>query len=318
MKVIQGLDSSELNKETSVAAIGVFDGVHRGHQKVINEAITQARNIGARSVVITFNKHPREIIKPGSHPPILTSPELKKRLIAGLNADLLVVIEFDKLLASLKPDEFMDLICQRIGIIKIVVGENFRYGAAAAGNLEVLQAYGAAKKIEIFGIPLLKMRDQTVSSTWIRAQLKAGDIDSVKEALGRFPLVTGTVVPGHGRGGSLGYHTANIRTREKAMLPSEGVYAGYIWVGDRKYPGAINIGKNPTFGGERRQLEVFILDFDSDVYGEEITLEFRLRLRDENKFASAQLLAEQIAKDVKAVREKLSTSTSTSTFNPGS
>lgn len=305
MLVIEKLDSPSLIKMDSVAAIGVFDGVHLGHKRVIKEAVTLAKKSKARSVVITFDRHPMKVVKPGSRPQTLTSRIQKEKLIAKLGVDVLLVIEFDLDLAALAPDMFMDMICDRVGIIAIVVGENFRYGSGASGDLPHLEKYGRKRGIEVIGVPLLAMDGQIISSTRVRKLLAMGDIEGVGRVLGRCPLVTGKVVSGHGRGGTLGYHTANIETKEKAMMPKEGVYGGYFTIGGKRFKGAVNIGKNPTFDGTHKQLEVYILDFDEDIYGAQVELEFRFRVRDEIKFASPKLLVKQMKKDIEAIRRQL-------------
>lgn len=305
MKTIVGIDSSELRADPSVAAIGVFDGVHLGHQSIIIRAVEVAKSQHKRSMVITFDRHPKETVKPGSHPPLLTSLQSKENLIRDLGAQLLLILEFSPSLAEMTPARFLELIHHRAGVETLVIGENLRLGAQGSGDIDYLKNNGPRHGIEVIGMPLLTIDGKVVSSTYVRSLLRHGDISKAAELLGRFPLLTGKVVPGHGRGGRLGFHTANIKPREKAMVPGEGVYAGYIWIDGIRYSGAINIGRNPTFGNERRQLEVYIIEFSGDLYGADVTLEFRMRLREEITFASPERLSEQITEDVKRIERIL-------------
>jgi len=281
----------------------MFDGVHKGHRRIIKTAVKRAKEIGAQSVVLTFDRHPLEVIKPGSHPSLLTSPALKARLIELLGVDLLVILPFTKKFSQLSPKQFLDKIRENLKIEQIVVGENFRFGKGAAGDVTFLKEYGQSHGFEVKSLGLVKADGESISSTRIRRLLKEGNLSAVKSFLGHFPIVTGRVVSGAGRGSFLGFHTANIETPDWASLPGKGVYAGFVKIeGGRRRRCAISIGTAPTFSEKKRRLEAHILGFKGDIYGKSVELEVRARIRDEKKFEDAQALAEQIARDVEMVR----------------
>lgn len=306
MRIVYGLENIIPSHRRSVIAIGMFDGVHKGHQRIIKTTVKKAKQKRAQSVVFTFNRHPLEVVKPGSHPPILTSSPLKARLIELLGVDLLVVIHFTKTFSELSPNEFVNKISQTMNIEEIVVGENFRFGKGAAGDVAFLKSYGKNKGFQVTSLSLVKAEGDSISSTRIRRLLKEGNLTAVRSILGRFPIVTGLVVAGVGRGSLLGFHTANIETPDKASLPGRGVYAGFIRIGEgRRKKCAISIGTAPTFSGTKSRLEAHILGFKGDIYGKQVELEIKAKIRDEKKFEDARALARQIARDVKRVKEIL-------------
>lgn len=307
MKIYRGLDNLPSSKKPCVIAIGMFDGVHKGHQKIIRTAVTHARKTGIRSTVVTFDRHPWEVLKPGSHPPLLTSAPLKLRLIAVLEADLVVVIPFTRKFASLKPAQFVEELRNRLRIEEIVVGENFHFGKGASGSAQVLKNLGREMGFRVTSVPLVKADGAPISSTRLRQLLKKGDLAAAKAILGRYPLVTGKVVRGARRGRELGFRTANIQTMDTASLPGSGVFAGYIRIlpGKRKKKCAVSIGTAPTFGGVKPRVEVHILGFKDEIYGKDIELEIVSRLRDQKAFPSSQALAEQVAQDIERAKAAL-------------
>ena len=301
MELIRGIDALSGATERSAVTIGFFDGVHRGHQAVFRTTVRAAGTHRLRPVAVTFDRHPREILTPGEEPKLLTTLERKADLIARLGIDVLVVLEFTEDFSTWPPAEFV----QRVlvdGLLArhVVVGSNFTFGHRAAGNLATLADLGATCGYE--GVPLLEIEGRPVSSSSIRETLAAGDLGWPAEAIGRRFVLDGLVTAGAGRGAGLGYPTANLEVTPSMLIPGQGVYAGTAIVTGREHAAAVNVGTNPTFGGEALHVEVFLLDFEGDVRGEPIAVEFWQRLRDEAKFDSAEALAKQIAQDVERTR----------------
>lgn len=302
MDLIQGLQ--ELPAGRSSVTIGFFDGVHRGHQNVIRQMVEEGRARDLRPVAVTFDRHPREILTPDNVPLLLTSLRRKAALIEEMGVENLVVLKFDEAFSRWSPEEFVSrVLVDALHTEHAVVGKNFTFGHKAAGTLDVLTRLGADRGFSVEGVGLFAVDGRPVSSTSIREALLAGDLDWPKRALGRRYVVDGTVVPGAGRGADLGFATANLLTPAGILLPGEGVYAGRAFLDDRVWAAAINIGTNPTFGGEPMHLEAHLLDFDGDIQGEVLAVELWERLRDEEKFASPEALAAQIAQDVDRTRQ---------------
>jgi riboflavin kinase / FMN adenylyltransferase len=268
--------------ERSVA-IGTFDGVHRGHRRVIEAA----KAAGLPTTVVTFDPHPRVVL--GNQVELLTTLERRLELLDELGVDTLVV-PFTPELALATPEEFADSILRPLGTKVVVAGANFRFGRGRSGDLDTLANLG----FDVRPVPLV----EGISSSRIRQLLRAGEIEAAARLLGRPPEVEGTVVPGDARGGTLGYPTANLAVPAGLVVPAYGIYAGRA--GD--YRAAISIGVNPHYGGEERRVEAFLLDFDGDLYGQRLVLELWRRLRDERAFTSEEELIDQIGRDVDAAR----------------
>ena len=303
MEVARDIGSSSIELKKSVVTIGFFDGVHRGHQAVIGEAVEAANVNRLAPVAVTFDRHPREVLTPGNVPPLLTTLERKAGLIEELGVDLLVVLEFTEELSRWSPEEFVaKVLVDRLKIAHAVVGSNFTFGHKAKGNLAVLTELGAAYGFTVDGVGLFTLDDRPVSSSSIRAALLEGELHWPTIALGRRFVVDGLVVRGAGRGSGLGFPTANLEVGNGMLLPAEGVYAGRALINGNGHIAAINVGTNPTFGAEPLHAEAFLLDFDGDLMGKPIALEFWERLRDEVRFESADELARQIKDDVERTR----------------
>jgi riboflavin kinase / FMN adenylyltransferase len=303
MEVLRGIDSLPWARGAGAVTVGFFDGVHGGHQAVIRRTVDVAESRGLRAVAVTFDRHPREILTPGTVPQLLTTLERKAELIALLGIEALLVLEFTDDFSSWPPEEFVRrVLVEGLAAEQVVVGSNFTFGHKAMGNLVVLSDLGFANGFGVEGVGLLKLDGRTVSSTSIRAALADGDLTWPEIALGRRYVLDGQVTAGAGRGAGLGYPTANLEVPSRMQLPGEGVYAGKARLGDGAYGAAINVGTNPTFGGEPLHVEAFLLDFDGDLLGREIAIEFWERLRDEVRFDSAESLAEQISDDVLRTR----------------
>jgi riboflavin kinase / FMN adenylyltransferase len=303
MDVLPGLAELRLDRGRTAVTVGFFDGVHRGHQAVLGRTVEVADERGLVPVAVTFDRHPREILTPGQAPRLLTTLERKASLIAGLGLEVLLVLPFTEEVSRWPPEEFVArVLAKGLDAEHVVVGSNFTFGHKALGNLAVLTELGRAHDLSAEGVGLLRIGDRPVSSSSIREALAGGDLEWPREALGRRYVVDGVVTSGAGRGAALGYPTANLSVPPNMLLPAEGVYAGRATVDGRELVAAINVGTNPTFGGEPLHVEAFLLDFDGDVRSRPIAVEFWFRLRDEVRFDSPQALAGQIAEDVERTR----------------
>jgi riboflavin kinase / FMN adenylyltransferase len=305
-----GLDDVPSDWPGSVATIGAFDGVHLGHQRVVARAGEVARSRNLPLVVITFDPHPDEVIRPGSHPPFLTTPRRQAELMAGLGADAVVVLPFTLEFSRLSPDEFVRIVlAERLHAGVVVVGEDFRFGFRAAGDVPLLAQLGEKYDFTAEGVPLLVIGGVTISSTYIRQRLAAGDVAGAAAALGRPHRVEGVVVRGHMRGRSLGFPTANLETPPHTATPADGVYAGWLTSLDldgnevARWPAAISVGTNPTFGAGDRSVEAYALDRDDlDLYGTHAAIDFAARLRGNDRFESVDALIAQMRRDVDQAR----------------
>jgi riboflavin kinase / FMN adenylyltransferase len=304
MEVLRGIGSLPLVGPETAVTIGFFDGVHRGHQAVFGRTVDVARDRGLISVGVTFDRHPREVYAPGTEPKLLTTLERKASLIDALGIDVLLVLEFDEDFSKWTPEEFVKkVLVDGLNARHAVIGSNFTFGYKAMGNLVVLTELGAASGFSVEGVALLKLEGRAVSSSSIREALAGADLAWPTEALGRRYVVEGVVGNGAGRGAGLGYPTANLDVPPRILLPAEGVYAGRAVLEDGSgQVAAINVGTNPTFGGEPLHVEAFLLDFEGDLRGRRLGIEFWERLRDETRFGSAGELARQIEDDVARTR----------------
>jgi riboflavin kinase/FMN adenylyltransferase len=286
--------------------IGVFDGVHRGHQQIIGRAVQRARDTDQPAVVLTFDPHPSEVVRPGSHPAVLTPLGRKAELLEGLGVDVVCLLAFTTEFSRLDPAEFVHLVLvEKLHAAAVVVGENFRFGHKAAGDLTTLRTLGRTFGFSTEEVPLLRDDDVTLSSTFVRSSIDAGEVDRAAEALGRPHRIDGIVVRGAGRGRQLGYPTANVHSDRHVAVPADGIYAGWAVLRGERRPAAISVGTNPTFEGKDRTVEAYILDFDEDIYGVELGVEFVRRIRGMEKFDRIEDLVEQMGRDVEQARRIL-------------
>jgi riboflavin kinase / FMN adenylyltransferase len=307
----QGLDEVPAGWGRSVVTIGEFDGVHRGHQRIVRRAAELAAELALPVAVVTFDPHPDEIVRPGAHPPLLSTARRRGELLAGLGVDAVCVLPFTLEFSRLGPDEFVQaVLVDRLHAARVVVGENFRFGHRAAGDVALLGELGEKYEFAAEGVPLLADAGETISSTSIRERLAAGDVAGAGRDLGRPHRVEGVVVRGHRRGRSLGFPTANLETLSHTAIPADGVYAGWLASIDpdgheeERWPAAISIGTNPTFGGRERTVEAYALDRDDlDLYGAHVAIDFTSRLRGTARFDSVPELIAQMHRDVAAARE---------------
>jgi riboflavin kinase/FMN adenylyltransferase len=302
--IVRGLDALPLAEGPSVVTVGFFDGVHRGHAAVLRTLVDRARERRARSVAVTFDRHPREVLTPGSEPRLLTSVERKAALIADLGVDVLVVLPFDRDFSLITAEAFVrDVLVAGLHAVHATMGTNFTFGFKALGTTENLPAMGAPYGLTAERVDLLEVGDRVVSSTSIREALTSGDLRWPATALGRRFVLDGEVVTGHGRGKGLGYPTANLRTWPRLLLPGQGIYAGIAEHGGRRYRAAIDVGTNPTFGVEPLHVEAFLLGYgDGELPGEPLAIEFWKRLRDEERYPDVDTLVAAIAADVARTR----------------
>jgi riboflavin kinase/FMN adenylyltransferase len=323
----RGLDSVPAGWGRSVVTIGVFDGVHQGHQQILGHAVKRARALGVPAVVMTFDPHPAEVVRPGSHPAVLTEPRRKAELLEGLGLDALCVIPFTLEFSRLPAEGFVhDVLVDTLHASLVVVGENFRFGHKAAGDVDLLRRLGRTFGFAVEAAPLVAGGDTVFSSTYIRALVAAGDVEAAAGALGRPHRLSGIVVRGDQRGRELGFPTANLRVGPYAAVPADGIYAAWMVrravlvrgsaepprqgdtarVHDEPRMAAVSVGTNPTFSGRERRVEAYILDFDGDIYGEQIALDFVTRLREQRVYDDMAGLAAQIDDDVARTRAVLS------------
>ncbi len=304
-RVVRGLE--EVSPAPSIVSVGFFDGVHRGHQTIIRQAVRQGRVLGIRSAVVTFDRHPMEVVNPGSQPALLMTLYRRAQTLAAQGVDLVVVLEFSDWLRHLEPAAFVDhVLVGPLRAVRAVVGANFRFGHKAAGDVAALDDLGSDRGFTVEGVGLLEADAQVISSSEIRAALEVGNVERADEMLGRPHVVDGIVVRGDARGKSLGFPTANLQTSRRLAIPARGVYAGVCHLPDgTSHPCATNVGVNPTFGGQDLRVESFLLDWSGDLYGMSVAVDFRHRLRDELRFDSADALITQMRADVARARRVL-------------
>jgi riboflavin kinase/FMN adenylyltransferase len=310
----RGLESVPTGWGRSVVTVGVFDGVHRGHQQLIGRAVERGRERGLPSVVVTFDPHPAEVVRPGSHPARLTGLGRRADLISELGVEAFCVLPFTAELSRTPPPEFAhEVLVERLHSADVVVGRNFRFGHRAEGDVAMLTRLGERFGFGVEGLDLITDDGITFSSTYIRSCIDAGDVEAAAVALGRPHRVEGVVVHGDQRGRELGFPTANVSSPPFTALPADGVYAGRFAIGaagsggdapkNRLLPAAISVGTNPTFSGRERTVEAYVLDVDEDFYGFEVGVDFVRRLRGQERYDGIDALVEQIAADVAATRE---------------
>jgi riboflavin kinase / FMN adenylyltransferase len=307
----QGLADVPAGWGRSVVTIGVFDGVHSGHRRIVGAAVAAGGRLGLPVVVITFEPHPSEVVRPGSHPPLLCTVRRRVQLLAELGADAVCVLPFTLEFSRLEPDEFVRaVLVERLHARWVVVGENFRFGHRARGDVALLAELGEKYDFGAEGVPLVADGGVVVSSSMIRDHLAAGDVAGAARELGRPHRLEGVVVRGHQRGRALGFPTANLETPPYPAIPADGVYAGWLAVLDdegmesERWPAAISVGSNPTFDGHQRVVEAYALDRDDlDLYGVHVAVDFAARLRGMVRFESVDALTRQMRADVDQARD---------------
>lgn len=296
MKIISGSrEFRKLQIKNCVVTLGNFDGVHRGHQKIIRKAIAHARAINGSSVVYTFDPHPLNVLRPEQEPPKITTFEEKAHLIATLGVDYLVCEHFTKRFAQKDPEDFLqDVICKRLQPSEIVIGHDYSFGRGRNGSVENLEQAGSQQGFIVHVEPDIRDRNIPVRSTTIRNMITEGRVSLAAKLLGSDYRMSGTVV--HGKKRRIGFPTANL-SHIKDLVPHNGVYAVLADTPYGTYGGVVNIGFNPTFDGKKRTIEAHLFGFDDDLYGRDITLRFVRKIRLEKKFSSVEELKQQIVRD---------------------
>ena len=305
MILITDLNRIERKFDRSVLTLGNFDGVHLGHQELVRMVMRRAKETGAVSMVVTFRPHPLKILAPEKCPPLISIYEEKIRLFEKLGIDVLVKIPFTVEFSAMTPEDFVkDVLCDTLGAKEIFVGYNYRFGKGRKGDVQTLRTLGERYGFAVREVEQISRAGEVISSTKIRHLLREGDVEHAAKLLGRTYAITGIVVKGDGRGKGLGFPTANIAPKH-AIIPSDGVYAVRLFVRDRLYDGIANIGMRPTFDKKTLAIEVHVFDFNEDVYGEDISLYFIRKIREEKKFESVDALVGQIRADIRTAREIL-------------
>lgn len=305
MKILRHAHELDRGSRKVSLAIGVFDGVHLGHQQVIRQAVADARQHEGLAVIVTFDAHPNTVVAPQHLPPLLQTIPQKLRAIAALDADATLLLHFDEALSKQPAEEFIrQLAHDLVRVASLCVGSDFIFGHQRGGNVALLKKLGVELSFAVHGLGSVALNGETVSSTRIRESVRGGDFNAAGQMLGRPYALAGEIVHGDARGRELGFPTANLPVAG-LVLPPHGVYAAHATVAGRIHRAAVNIGLRPTLGSPAPRLlvEAHLLDFSGDLYGQEMELTFVEKLRDEQRFASLDELRQQISRDVVRARE---------------
>lgn len=305
MKTVRSFEELPAKLRYPILTIGSFDGLHRGHQEIIRTVVRRARERAGTSVVLTFDPHPQRVVSPADAPPLLQTAQQKLRHLDEMGIQYVVALPFTPELSRLDPDEFIRVILlDRIQAREIRVGANFRFGHKRSGNVEQLRRIGFQLGLLVYEVPEVSFRQTKISSTSIRRAVQSGRAGLARHLLGRPFALEGKVVSGTGRGAGLGFATANLDVANE-LLPGDGVYAGRVRLEEKLHTAVINVGRRPTLHGPNgpRVVEAHLLDFGGDLYERQVEAEFCVRLRAEQKFASAEELAGQIARDIMRTRK---------------
>lgn len=310
MNVTVGIEALEAPEQGSSVTIGTFDGVHLGHRALIARTISDAEHRGTASSVVTWDRHPLMTLRPEAAPRLLSTPERKLELLEATGVDTVAVIPFTETLSRLSPEDFVEqVLVTGLASRAVFVGDGWRFGHQRAGDMTLLQEIGKARGFEAQPVDLAAEDGDAVSSSRIREAVAAGHMNVARRLLGRPFDIDGLVVGGDKRGADLGFPTANIECATHLVYPARGVYAGRARVADSWFTAAINVGVNPTFGGDPEvtpvRVEAFLLDFHGDLYEQSLRVEFHQRLREEMRFASADDLVAQMHRDVAETRTLL-------------
>jgi riboflavin kinase/FMN adenylyltransferase len=304
MQIIDDLSQVHLDKDT-IMTIGAFDGVHRGHQYLIGQLLQKARQTHRLGGLITFHPHPSAVLSPRNPTRYLTTLGEKAALLARLGLDIMAILPFNREMAQTSARRFTEMISRQLRMTELWVGKDFALGYGRKGTPDVLQALGQEMGFSVKTITPLVWKGEIISSTRIRSLLFRGQVREAAELLGRYPSLAGEVVRGAQRGRCLGFPTANLEVRAERALPANGIYAVYAVLGEERYQGVANVGVRPSFDNGERTVETYILDFEADIYGCDLVVEFVQRLRPEKRFTEIKDLIAQIEKDIVEARRIL-------------
>lgn len=304
MRVEEELAGFSPDKDTFIT-IGVFDGVHLGHKRLISELLDKAVKRGYLSGVVTFRQHPEDLFSKVTKLPFLTDIDTRTTLLKKAGVDIIVPLSFTMELANLEARIFIGLLQKHLRMRGLVIGPDFALGRNRKGDTTALMELGKEMDFDVTVVPPLVIDNEIVSSTVIRKAMADGDMEKYRKFTGRSFNLHGKVVAGSGRGGGLGFPTANLNVSDGQAVPPDGVYAGWAHINGEVYQSMTNVGLCPTFGDTGRTVEAYLLDYSGDLYGHELTVDFIAKLRDEKKFASEDELKAQVAKDVEKGKEIL-------------
>jgi len=304
MQIIDDLNQVSLQQDT-VLTIGSFDGVHRGHQHLIGQVLRQARRTDLSAGLVTFYPLPAAVLAPHNAPPSLTTLGEKIALLEKLGLDLVAILPFNRQIAEISARDFITAILQHLRVKELWIGSGFALGRNREGTLPVLQRLGQEMGFKVIRVEPLMQDGEVISSTRIRRHLAAGQVRQAASLLGRYPSLFGEVVQGAKRGRNLGFPTANLQVRDDRALPANGVYAVYAVLGQERHLGVTNVGVRPSFDSDELIVETHILDFDQDIYGVDLVVEFVERLRGEIRFDNLDELTAQIKQDTNHARHIL-------------
>jgi len=299
---------------TSVVSLGTFDGVHLGHQTILDEVKKRAHKLHSKATMVTFEPHPQLVLNNPSRPPheVLTTIEEKIEILNQLGLDRLVVANFSHIFAGLEPERFVtEILLERLRMREIIIGHDHAFGKARSGNLDLLQRMGAEHGFEVASLPPYRVDDEAISSTRIRHQLQKGQMEKASAMLGRPYSINGLVVHGEGRGTGLGFPTINLRPYSPhKLVPRSGIYASRCHLDGRSYDAATYVGLKPTFAADERVIETYIIDFNGQLYGQEVKIDFIAYIREDARFDSTQALVDQIKQDINKSVELLASHSS--------
>lgn len=303
MTIIKSLDEV-INVENTVVTIGNFDGIHKGHIKLIKEAVKEAKTKNYKSVVFTFENHPMRYFRADSIKHIITNEE-KVKIFEDLGVDIVFMIPFDEYMTKISATDFVKTILhEKLKCKMVIVGHDFTFARNKEGNANLLESLGKNYNMKVKVIEPIKIKGRRVSSSYIRNLINDGNVSEIKDFLGRNYFLEGEVIHARKIGRTIGFPTANLKAEDKLIIPKNGIYAVKVYIKNKVYYGATNIGYNPTVNGKALSIETNIIDFDEEIYGEIIKVEFLDRIRDEKKFNSLDELKSQLRKDVNFVYKK--------------
>jgi riboflavin kinase / FMN adenylyltransferase len=300
MEVFRDIKDFRRPESKTVVTMGNFDGIHLGHQALVGNAVTEARKYGAKALVFTFDPHPLKLLAPQRAPKMILNHQDKMDLLRALDVDTVIVQNFDRDFANIQAEDFVRrYLIERLNLFKIWLGRDLRFGRGREGDAEDLIRWGREYDFEVGIVEPILVEGSRISSSRIRQLIEWGQVNEVEPMLGRYHSISGSVVNGHRRGRELGFPTANLATTTE-VIPGDGIYATIIKLKNRRWFSVTSVGRNPTFDEEERTIEVFILDFAQDIYGESVALSFVQRIREERRFSQIENLISQMHQDVKA------------------